>query len=102
MAAQRGIDPEGVYVAFFSYGSPATRYGLWAGRRIVSVDDAETPDLQTFIDVVSGKGDQASVRLKTITWNNAVEVITLKLDNQYWPAYEIRRTDEGWQRHTIG
>ena len=102
MAAQRGIDPEGVYVAFFSYGSPATRYGLWAGRRIVSVDDTDTPDLQTFIDVVSGKGDQASVRLKTVTWNNAVEVITLKLDNQYWPAYEIRRTDKGWQRHSIG
>ena len=102
MAAQRGIDPEGVYVAFFSYGSPATRYGLWAGRRIVSVDDTETPDLQTFIDVVSGKGDQSSVRLKTVTWNNAVEVITIKLDNQYWPAYEIRRTDKGWQRLSIG
>jgi len=102
MAVQRGIDPTGVYVAFFSYGSPATRYGLWAGRRIVQVDDVETPDLQTFIDVVAGKGDQTSVRLKTITWNDAVEVITLKLDNQYWPAYEIRKTKEGWQRYTIG
>jgi len=39
MSAQRGIEPTGVYVAFFNYGSPATRYGLWAGRRIVSVDD---------------------------------------------------------------
>jgi len=101
MAVQRGIDPTGVYVAFFSYGSPATRYGLWAGRRIVQVDDVETPNLQSFIDAVADKGDQTSVRLKTVTWNGAVEVITLKLDNQYWPTYEIRRTADGWQRNSI-
>jgi S1-C subfamily serine protease len=102
MAAQRSIDPYGVYIAFFSYGSPATRYGLWAGRRIVEVDDRATPDLQSFVDVIRGKKDKASVRLKTITWNGAAEVITLKLDNQYWPAYEIRRLEDGWQRIDIG
>jgi len=102
MAAQRGISPYGVYIAFFSYGSPATRYGLWAGRRIVEVDGKATPDLQTFVDVVSGRKDRSPVRLKTITWNGAAEVITLKLDNQYWPAYEIRRTEDGWQRIDIG
>ena len=102
MAAQRGIERTGVYVAFFSYGSPATRYGLWAGRRIVAVDDTATPDLQSFVEAVRGKEDQTSVRLKTVTWNGAVQVITLKLDNQYWPAYEIRRTKDGWQRTSIG
>jgi S1-C subfamily serine protease len=102
MAAQRGIEPHGVYVAFFSYGSPATRYGLWAGRRVVEVDETPTPDLQSFVDAVVGKEDQASVRLTTVTWNGAVEVITLKLDNQYWPAYEIRRTEDGWRRSRIG
>ncbi|MDH3552583.1 MAG: hypothetical protein OER22_08215, partial [Gammaproteobacteria bacterium] len=102
MAAQRGIDPYGVYVAFFSYGSPATRYGLWAGRRVVEVDETPTPDLEAFVAAVAGKDDQTSVRLKTVTWNGAVEVITLKLDNQYWPAYEIRRTESGWQRSRIG
>ncbi|MGH8195429.1 MAG: PDZ domain-containing protein [Woeseiaceae bacterium] len=102
MAAQRGIDPSGVYVAFFSYGSPATRYGLYAGRRIVEVDNQPTPDLQAFIDAVEGKDNRTSVRLKTITWNGAIEVITLKLDKQYWPAYEIRRTDQGWRRFGIG
>ncbi len=102
MAAQRGIEPDGVYIAFFSYGSPATRYGLWAGRRLVEVDETPTPNLQAFVDAIEGKEDQESVRLKTVTWNGAVEVITLKLDNQYWPAYEIRRTENGWQRSSIG
>jgi S1-C subfamily serine protease len=102
MAVQRGIEPYGVYVAFFSYGSPATRYGLWAGRRIVEVDGTPTPNLQAFVDAVAEKEDRVSVRLKTVKWNGAVEIVTLKLDNQYWPAYEIRRTDDGWRRTTIG
>lgn len=102
MSAQRGIDPTGVYVAFFNYGSPATRYGLWAGRRIVAVDEIDTPTLAAFVAAVEGKEDRTSVRLKTVTWNGAVEVITLKLDNQYWPAYEIRRTTAGWERSAIG
>jgi S1-C subfamily serine protease len=102
MAAQRGIEPHGVYVAFFSYGSPATRYGLWAGRRVVEVDETPTPDLEAFVDAVADKQDRASVRVKTVTWNGAVEVITLKLDKQYWPTYEIRRTEDGWRRSRIG
>ena len=102
MAAQRGIEPYGVYVAFFSYGSPATRYGLWAGRRVVEVDESPTPNLEAFVAAVEHKQDHESIRLKTVTWNGAVEVITLKLDNQYWPAYEIRRTKEGWKRSAIG
>jgi len=101
MSAQRGIEPSGVYIAFFSYGSPATRYGLWAGRRIVAVDDMETPDLQAFLDAVHGKADQDSVRIRTVTWNGAIQVITLKLDKQYWPAYEIRRSRDGWTRQSI-
>jgi len=102
MAAQRGILPRGVYVAYFSYGSPATRYGLYPGRRIVEVDGVPTPDLDTFLTAVTGRADRSSVRLKTISWNNATEVITLKLDKHYWPAYELRRGADGsWERDSL-
>ena len=102
MAAQRGVSTEGVYVAYFSYGSPATRYGLWAGRRVVAVNEVPTPDLEAFIDAVKDIRHRDSVRLRTVTWNGMAEVITLKLDMQYWPGYEIRRTDEGWRRFDLG
>ncbi len=98
LPAQRGIPPEGVFVAYFYYGSPATRYQLYAGRRITEVDGRATPDLDAFVAAVAGKPDHAAVRLKTVTWNNAVEIITLKLDKHYWPAYELRRTGGGWER----
>jgi hypothetical protein len=99
MAAQRGIAPEGVFVAYFSYGSPATHYGLYAGRRITEVDGQPTPDLDAFIKTVRGKPERASLRLKTVSWNGQVDVITLKLDKHYWPAYELNRQSDGtWTR----
>jgi S1-C subfamily serine protease len=102
MSVQRGIEPKGVYVAYFAYGSPATRYGLYPGRRIMEVDGVPTPDLDTFLKAVTGRPDRSSVRLKTITWNNAPEVITLKLDKHYWPAYELTRSANGsWARHAL-
>jgi S1-C subfamily serine protease len=101
IAAQRGIAPQGVYVAFYSFGSPATRYGLQPGRRIVEVDGQATPDLDAFLKAVSGRADRTSLRLKTVNWNNAPEVITLKLDRHYWPTYELRRTAAGWERRAL-
>jgi pro-apoptotic serine protease NMA111 len=101
LAAQRGIEPEGVFVAYFSYGSPATRYQLWAGRRIVEVDGTPVPDLDAFIRAVAGREDRSSLRLRTVTWNGSVEVMTLKLDKRYWPTYELRRTAQGWTRTAL-
>ncbi len=102
MAAQRGIAPYGVFVSFFFYGSPSTHYGLYAGRRITEVDGQPTPDLDAFIRAVSGKPDRASLRLKTISWNGQTDVITLKLDKHYWPAYELNRQEDGsWVRTSL-
>ena len=102
MAAQRGIAPYGVFVSFFFYGSPATHYGLYAGRRITEVDGQPTADLDAFIKAVSGKSDRASLRLTTLSWNGQTDVITLKLDKHYWPAYELLRQKDGsWVRTAL-
>ncbi len=102
LAAQRAIPPYGVFVSFFFYGSPATHYGLYAGRRITQVDGQPTPDLDAFIRAVSGRPDRASLRLQTLSWNGQTDVITLKLDKHFWPAYELRRHKDGsWSRTAL-
>jgi S1-C subfamily serine protease len=101
IAAQRGVEPYGVYVAYFAYGSPASRYGLGAGRRIVEVDGRPTPSLDSFIAAVGGRRDRAAVLLTTVTWNNLTEVLTLKLDRTYWPAYEIRYDSGDWHTSPV-
>jgi S1-C subfamily serine protease len=101
ISAQRGIAPVGVYVAYFAFGSPATRYGLVPGRRIMAVDGEPTPDLDAFLKLVGGRADRTSVRIKTLSWNGQSEVITLKLDRHYWPTYELRHTAAGWERQAL-
>jgi len=101
LAAQHDISPDGVFEAYYLYGSPASRSGLLPPRRIIQVDGKSTPDLDAFLNAVAGKPDRASVLLKTLTWNNVVEVITLKLDKHYWPAYEVTRTQTGWERRSL-
>src|SRR5688572_30286582 len=101
LAVQRGVGSGGVYISFFNFGSPASRSGLFAGRRIVAVDGEPTPDLDTFVRAAAGLADQESVRLNTITFNDVPEVITMKLDPQYWPSYELVRDGYEWRRQPL-
>ena len=98
LAAQYGIPPGGVYVSRHWYGSPSTRYRLDATSRIVAVDGQPVPDLDGLLEAVANKRDRDAVRLDTLDLDGKRDVITLKLDLEYWPTYELRRTDEGWER----
>jgi S1-C subfamily serine protease len=99
-AAQRGVPSDGLLVGFYNFGSPASRYGLVAGWRIVGVNGVSTPDMDSFIKAVQGLKDRDNVRLAVRNWEGTGQVITLKLDQKYWPTYEVTRTDQGWQRQT--
>jgi S1-C subfamily serine protease len=101
LAVQRGVGSGGVYVSFFNFGSPASRSGLFAGRRIVAVDGEPTPDLAAFVRVAAGLGDKESVRLNTMSFNDVPEVITMKLDPEYWPSYELVRDGYEWRRQAL-
>ena len=95
---QGGIEPEGVYVAWFWDGSPANRYGLSASRFIVAVDDRDVTDLDSFLAAVVDRPDRSSVRLRTVSLDGRTDVMTLKLDLEFWPTTELRRNGKGWER----
>jgi S1-C subfamily serine protease len=101
LAVQRGIGTGGVYVSYFNFGSPASRSGLFAGRRIVAIDGEPTPDLEAFVRVVTALGGKDSVRLNTMSFNDVPEVITMKLDPLYWPSYELQRDGYEWRRQAL-
>ncbi len=97
LAREYGIEPTGVYVARYWFGSPANRYGLNATTRILEVDGYPTPDLDAFVQVMGQRSDRDSVRLKTVDLDGRMSVVTLKLDLDYWPTAELLRGASGWE-----
>jgi len=101
LLAQRTMQTDGVYVSYYSFGSPATRYGLWAGQRIVEIDGETVRNLDDLIAYVKNKKHRESVRIKTLAWNNQARVITLKVDSEFWPFYELVKSDSAWLRKDL-
>lgn len=98
-AQQQGnVGDEGVYVASYSYGSPATRYGLYAMQRIVEIDGLPINTTDDFVNAVKGKKHQESVLVKTLDFRDNAKVVTLRIDNNYWPFYEIKYQDGRWEK----
>jgi S1-C subfamily serine protease len=98
LAQQRGQPMTGVYVAWAWRGSPAGRYKLGAGRRIVAIDGMPTPDLDAFVEAVLRKEHGSSVRIQTVDLQGRKRTLTLKTDEHYWPVEELVRTQSGWVR----
>lgn len=101
LAAQRHQPRTGVWVAYFNYGSPASRYGLAPGERIVAVNGKPTPDIDAFLGAVRNLHDHHAVRLRTVDPNGRVDLVAMKLEPEYWPTYELRRTDGHWTRRPL-
>ena len=97
-ARLKGFPAEGVYVSMQWYGSPASRYGLYGQRLIVAVDEQPVNDLDDFRRAIAGKGDREDVRLTTLDDDGRRRAVTLKTDLTFWPTYEVRWTEDGWER----
>jgi len=95
---QANVGDKGVYVANSHYGSPAIRYGINSLQRILEIDGLPINTANDFVNAVKGKKHQASVLIKGVDSNNKPKVMTLKMDNNYWPFYEMKYQDERWEK----
>ncbi len=98
MVMQQGVPPTGVYVSWRWFGSPSDKYDLDPTWRIEAVDDVLVPDLDAFKAAVAGRADRDPVRLRVVDLDGRTRVVTLRLDLDYWPAYDFRRVDGRWTR----
>jgi S1-C subfamily serine protease len=101
LAVQRGIEPQGVYVSFVWWGSPASRYRLSAVSRITELDGVPIKDLDHFIERVKSSADRESITLKVVDLIDRESLLTLKQDNRYWPAREVLRDNGAWQSREL-
>jgi S1-C subfamily serine protease len=98
LGLQRGVVPDGAYVAWRWAGGPADRYGMDPTSRIVAVDGVAVHDLASFERAVAGRPDGAPVRLDIRDLDDRERVVTLRLDLDYWPAARLERGPAGWTR----
>lgn len=98
---QRGVSGEGLWVSFYYWGSPANRYGLGALNRIVAVDGTEISSIEDFVEAVKDKQHQDSVRVAVQNMQNLPAMLTLKVDEHYWPSYTIVKTDDGFEKQSF-
>ncbi len=101
VAAQRGIDPKGVYIAWLWYGSPGARYQIRPTRRIQKINDTPTPDLDAFLDAIRPLEDREPVRLTLETLSGSESVHTLLMDLQYWPTQIFEVENGTWVRRPV-
>jgi len=94
--AQLGFLHHGVYCSRWYFGSPAHKYSLRAAHWIVEANGKPTPDLDTFLSVVSSLDANDSIRLKICGLQDRVSVTTLKLDLHYWPTWTLNKKGNDW------
>jgi len=94
--AQLGFVQAGVYCSRWYFGSPSHKYNLRAAHWIEEVNGKPTPDLDTFLKVVSSLDEKDFVRLKIQGLQDRVQVITLKSDEHYWPTWVLSRKGNQW------
>ncbi|MFK7860589.1 MAG: trypsin-like peptidase domain-containing protein [Granulosicoccus sp.] len=95
---QKSVDFPGVYIADTDDGSPALWDGLYRNRFVVAIDGKPINNLDDFLMAASSKDQDQITRLTTISMSGRKNIVTVEPEYNFWPTFEVRRDNEGWQR----
>ena len=92
-ARNHGVPPRGVYVAHPGYTLRQAR--LARGHVIASVGGVPTPDLDSFVRLMSEvkHGEQLSVKFYDLAHRGHVQLSSLTIDRKWFPLSDSRRSD---------
>ncbi|AOW07966.1 YALI0F31603p [Yarrowia lipolytica CLIB122] len=86
----------GVYVSSRAQGSPAYQYLIAPTNFITHVNGTATPDLETFLSVVTKIPDNTYVKLRIVTFDNVAFACSMKMNYHYFPTAEIKKEGNEW------
>ncbi|KAJ4389708.1 hypothetical protein N0V93_007180 [Gnomoniopsis smithogilvyi] len=92
-----------VYVSARTRGSPSYQYGLAPTNFITHVNNAPTPDLESFLEAVVKIPDNTYFRLRAVTFDSVPWVVTMKKNEHYFPTVEWIKdpsVETRWRRVT--
>ncbi len=98
IAYQKNVSFPGVYIADTEDGSPALWDGLYRNRFVIAMDDKPINTMDEFLDAAQARDQDQITRLTLITMSGRTEVVTVQPEYNFWPTFEVRRSDEGWER----
>ncbi|MBX2838178.1 MAG: trypsin-like peptidase domain-containing protein [Gammaproteobacteria bacterium] len=94
----KAVDFPGVYVSSTDEGSPALWDGLYRNRFVTAIDGVDINNLDELLDQVKNKAQDEITRLSLISMSGRKSIVTVQPEYNFFPTFEIRRTDAGWQR----
>ena len=94
----KGISTPGVYITRTESGSPAIWDHLYRNRLVTEINGQPVTGLDDFLQLVRNIRQDEYARLTTVSMTGRRDIIGVSPEYYFWPTFEIRREENGWQR----
>jgi len=94
----KSVNFPGVYISDTVEGSPALWDGLYRNRFVTAVDGEPVNNLDDLLRLLTQKEQEEITRLSLISMSGRKRIVTVEPEYNYWPTFEVIRTNDGWRR----